>query len=306
MIRLQDLRAPSSFDAIYQDNINPTETLETLLVTDQERFIGASGSDLTIKLFDLRWNRPYHHTSEITCSPHAPFPHVRQPFMQEPPEEAAPTRGRCDQITASLCSWHTLGRLEYYRPNAKIFLVDTRGSQRTPTRRIWSLARPSQISPNFYIGISGGIVEASLEPSFQPPELTNALNPAEIHRDANFAFTDWDAHDQGEPSGYTTRTLVPGIQEIGVGLASPHNQRPIKLPPLVSAKEWALEVTSYMLPEPMRRHRLDRCFQRADDFPPGYSPYVHIYREQDSLPIRSSRSGFGSDPRDYLAGYEQI
>ncbi|KAH8884623.1 hypothetical protein GQ53DRAFT_751894 [Thozetella sp. PMI_491] len=260
-VRLQDLRSPSAFDAIYQDNINPTETLETLLVSDSERFLGASGTDLTVKIFDLRWDRPYHHLSELECSSQAPLPPPRQPFLSEPPE---PTEHRtaCEHLLGRHCRWHALSRLQYYQPNAKLFLVESHGAHISTSRRIWSLARASPVSPNFYLGISGGIVEASMEPSLDPPGVV----APRVRRDANFAFTDWDAPDQGASCSYVSRVLVPGIQEIGDGLASPHNQRPIKLPPLVSARDWGMEMSQAVPEEWKARHRLDRCFQRIDDF----------------------------------------
>ncbi len=253
---------------------------------DSLRFVGASGTDLTIKIFDLRWNRPYHHTSELSCNDGVPFPPPRQPFLSEPPD---PTGGRavCDSLLGRLCRWHALSRQRYYRPNAKLFLVDPHGAHFTSTRRIWSLARPSPISPNFYLGISGGIIEASLEASLDPPGIV----VQRVRRDANFAFTDWDSHDQGALCSYVSRMLVPGVQEIGDGLASPHNQRPIKLPPLVSARDWAMQTSSDTPEEWKARHRFDRCFQRMDDFT-GFS---RVERKGDG---RIATLNLGDSPFD--------
>ncbi|KAL2135098.1 hypothetical protein VTI74DRAFT_9808 [Chaetomium olivicolor] len=253
-IRLQDLRTPSPFDAIYQDNVDPWSNAETLMAYGTERFIAGAASGPTVQIFDFRWTKGYYHTSGLPCLDRSPFPRPSQPFMTAPND--LPTgRAHCDHTKGQRCHWHQLSRGLYFRPNAKCYLSDSLRTYRPNS--VWSLARASDISPNFYIGISGGVIEATLE---QTPE---TYPPTQPTVDPNFGFEDW--RSVAKPAcGYKAKMLLPSLMETGDGYSFKGNDRSILLPGLLRY-EGPRE-----LPRSQARlskyHRLDIGYQRADDF----------------------------------------
>lgn len=166
--RLQDLRTPSPFDAVYEDNIDPWADMETLLVYGTERFVGGGMNGATIKIFDFRWTKGYYHTFGLPCMDKRPYPEPVQPFLQKP--ECRGLHRRCNHVRGTPCRWHSLAQNIYYRPNANFFLTRAMQSLSDLTPAVWSLSKPSDISPNFYIGVSGGVLESSrLQRDTQPP-----------------------------------------------------------------------------------------------------------------------------------------
>ncbi|KAK4176812.1 hypothetical protein QBC36DRAFT_3824 [Triangularia setosa] len=250
-IRLQDLRTPSPFDAVYQDNVDPWVDAEALMTYGTERFVAGGGDGLTVKIFDFRWDRPYHHTSGLSCLNRTPFPAPSQAFLKNPASSAFGNE-KCGQGRA--CHYHEFSKHIYYRPNAKFYLSR---SLINSSASIWSLARGSDISPNFYIGISGGVIEAGLEPC------PNNYPPDQLITDPNFGFPDWRGRT-AEGSGYMSRQVSPALMEIGDGYAYKHNDRPILLPKLKDCggpPAWTgsrLELSKY--------HRLDMNYQMESDF----------------------------------------
>nr|CDP28285.1 Putative protein of unknown function [Podospora anserina S mat+] len=250
-IRLQDLRTPSPFDAVYQDNVDPWVDAEALMTYGTERFVAGGGDGLTVKIFDFRWERPYHHTSGLPCLNSSPFPGPSQAFLKNPTKSNLGNE-RCKQGRA--CQYHELSKHIYYRPNAKFYLSR---SLINSSASIWSLARGSDISPNFYIGISGGVIEANLEPC------PNNYPPDRPTTDPNFGFPDWRGR-AADGSGYMSRQVSPALMEIGDGYAYKHNDRPILLPRLQDCggpPSWSgpiLKLSKY--------HRLDMNYQTRGDF----------------------------------------
>jgi len=220
--RLQDLRTPSPFDAIYEDNIDPWADMESLLVYGTERFVGGGMNGATIKIFDFRWTKGYYHTSGLPCLDKRPYPKPVQPFLSEPTiaGNGKLCGQRCNHVLGTACRWHGLSRDIYYRPNASFFLSKTlRGYASTA---VWSLSKPSDFSPNFYIGISGGILEANL--------MHGGTNC-----DPNFGFEDW--RESMAPKGYKTNPVSPSMMETGDGLLVQSNDRAIGLPPMLRMRE---------------------------------------------------------------------
>ncbi|KAH6842814.1 hypothetical protein B0I37DRAFT_407789 [Chaetomium sp. MPI-CAGE-AT-0009] len=253
-IRLQDLRTSSPFDAVYQDNVDPWSVAESLMAYGTERFIAGGGDGLTIQVFDFRWTKGYYHTSGLSCLDSPPFPRPHQPFMK-PVSTEANDRSRCDHLMGLPCRWHELSRNLYYRPNAKYFLSNS--LRHFKLCSVWSLARPSDISPNFYVGISGGVVEVNLEqtPDTYPPETVTV--------DPNFGTGDWRAAAPAA-SNYKSQPLVPALMETGDGYSYSGNDRSILLPGLVRYQgpaEWM--ATRGPL---AKHHRLDNGYQQASDF----------------------------------------
>ncbi|KAK4249571.1 hypothetical protein C7999DRAFT_12591 [Corynascus novoguineensis] len=253
-IRLQDLRTPSPFDGVYQDNVDPWSNAESLMAYGTERFVAGGADGLTIQVFDFRWPKAYYHTSGLPCLGRSPFPRPHQPFMKPP---VAELQGgvQCDHVMGRLCRWHTLSQNLYFRPNAKFFLSNSLRQYKSSS--VWSLARPSDVSPNFYIGLTGGVIEATLEqtPDTYPP------NTATV--DPNFGFDDWRA---GVPaaSGYKGRLLLPALMETGDGYSYKGNDRSILLPALNryhGPAEWMASRGSLA-----KHHRLDNGYQEETDF----------------------------------------
>ncbi|KAK3303274.1 uncharacterized protein B0T15DRAFT_568923 [Chaetomium strumarium] len=225
-IRLQDLRTPSPFDAVYQDNVNPWRNAESLMSYGAERFVAGAASGLAIQVFDFRWTKGYYHTSGLPCLGTGPFPPPPQPFLAHPIARSN-GRARCEHHAGGLpCHFHSLSTALYYRPNAKYFLRDPR---RYPPDGggVWSLARGSDISANFYMGIKGGVVEATLR---ETPDSYPSHGPAG-GVDPNFGFDDWTVKPPGE-SAFTSKPLKPRMLETGDGYSYKCNDRSILLPSL--------------------------------------------------------------------------
>ncbi|KAK3994560.1 hypothetical protein QBC44DRAFT_340731 [Cladorrhinum sp. PSN332] len=252
-IRLQDIRTSSPFDAVYQDNIDPWTDAEALMSYGAERFIAGGGDGLTVKIFDFRWTKGYYHTSGLSCQSTLPFPQPSQPFIKQPTSDIF-GRAQCNFRHQSLCHWHEFSRSIYFRPNAKYFLSNSLSTLRD--RSIWSFSRGSDISPNFYVGISGGVLEATLEPcpNVYPPECATI--------DPNFGFPDWRARAP-ESSGYSSRASPPMLMEIGDGLAFTGNDRPIRLPRVLECAGPRNFAPATM--EASRHHRLDINYQNQRD-----------------------------------------
>ncbi|KAK1759700.1 EID1-like F-box protein 1 [Echria macrotheca] len=237
--RLQDLRTPSAFDMVYQDDVDPTAMMEVLMTYGTERFVGGGMDGGSIRIFDFRWNKGYYHTLGLPCADKVPHPTPGQPLLKDPANfssDRAFTGSRCDHVLGKACRWHGLSRHAYNRPNARFLLA--RAIQKTQILHdeiaIWSLSRASDVSPNFYIGTSGGIVEANLEPFGN-----------ERVGDPNFGFDGWrDSTAVGV--GYSSKALDPRFMETGDGRLGGREDRSYTLPPLWAVKtEFGSEGRNY-------------------------------------------------------------
>ncbi|KAK5652778.1 hypothetical protein OQA88_9634 [Cercophora sp. LCS_1] len=245
--RLQDLRTPSAFDMVYQDDVDTAGSMEVLLTYGTERFVGGGMDGATLKIFDFRWTRSYHHTLGLPCKTIKPYPAPSQPFSRPPMIDG--WGGACNHVANAPCSWHGLSQHSYYRPNGTFLFAhavsdvmakhrvqsDRRrtGNPRNQHQRrqailwdnqnaIWSLARASDTSPNFYIGVSGGIIEANLQTS-------NIPKGGRLGRDPNFGFLDGETGG----AGYLSEAIWPAYMETGDGRFAGRNQRSFRLPPII-------------------------------------------------------------------------
>lgn len=254
-VRLQDLRTQSPFDLVYCDNIDPWSDFEALLPFGNSHFVAGGAHGASIKIFDFRWSRDYYHTAAMPCNPEQPFPKPIQPFL-EPPDRPASPHGRCEpQHPGRWCNWHEQSRDLYYRPNGTFFFSKSL-PRKDAYAGVWSMARSSSLAPNFYIGISGGVVEASLS-------TPSATSDAEA--DPIFGCT----IGQEEPgAGYSTVPLEASLMETGDGLLYTENDRTVRMPPM-RGKGWnRLRSDEYEdIPRELRaRHRLDERYQIMSDF----------------------------------------
>lgn len=254
-VRLQDLRTQSPFDLVYCDNIDPWSDFEAILPFGNSHFIAGGAHGATVKIFDFRWSRDYYHTAGMPCSPEQPFPKPIQPFLESPDRSTSP-HSRCKpQHPGSWCNWHQQSRDLYYRPNGTFFFSKSL-PRKDAYAGVWSMARSSSLAPNFYIGISGGVVEASLSTA-------SATKDAEA--DPIFGCT----IGQQEPgAGYSTVPLEASLMETGDGLLYTENDRTVRMPPM-RGKGWnRLRSDEYeKIPRELRaRHRLDERYQIMSDF----------------------------------------
>ncbi|KAJ0109933.1 hypothetical protein J7T55_014735 [Diaporthe amygdali] len=254
-VRLQDLRTQSPFDLVYCDNIDPWSEFESLLPFGTTHFVGGGAHGATIKVFDFRWSRDYYHTAAMPCSSEQPFPNPCQPFLTAPKVSTKPRRQCHPQSPGSWCNWHELSRDLYYRPNGTFFFSKSlpRGDLYSG---VWSLARSSSLAPNFYIGISGGVVEASL---------SAATTGGSLEVDPIFGCT-MGQEDLG--AGYASMPLEANLMETGDGLMYKENERSVRMPPM-RGKGWnKLRKDEYenMPLERRRRNRLDERYQNKGDF----------------------------------------
>lgn len=307
-VRLQDLRTPSFYDTVYQDNVDPWADMESLMTYGSERFVGGGMNGAAIKIFDFRWPKTYYHTEGLGCMDRDPFSEPSQPFLKRP-SRAATTwgcrswgpgrhrtpRSRCDPVLGFRCRWHNLSRHIYYRPNASFFLSNSL-PRKYSGGGIWSLAKGSDMSPNFYIGISGGIIEACLEPSSSSSSSSASSSSSVINistvasspssslsletevTDPNFGFPSWRSCSRGEESiavGYETLPLGAAMMETGDGFAFRQNDRAIRFPRMwtpqsqeqaQSEVQIELEGGERFDSRLGRHHRLDRRYQLVEDY----------------------------------------
>jgi hypothetical protein len=274
---------------VYQDFVDPWAEMEALMVYGTERFVGGGLHGATIKVFDFRWTKNYYYTSALPCSTSTPFPAPRQPVRRRPIVAAAATDGlwaRCGASPLSSsyrrCRWHELARDLYYRPNASFFLSkalprDDRGAG----VGVWSLARAADFAPAFYVGVSGGVIEARLQQ--QGDDTPAAVGAADL--DPHLGLDDPYRRNDG---GYAYLDLDPGLMETGDGSVYPVGDRSVRLPQMrgraatAAARKFrpggGTPREGRPLapgPDPLRqtRHRLSSRFQLEEDFA-DFSPGV--------------------------------
>jgi hypothetical protein len=171
-IRLQDLRTPSPVDRIYQDNFEVGTPINALVSYGLERFVAGSAYSHMLKIFDYRWPKGYYHTDSLPCTNASPYPKPTPPTKVPEPQHHD-DRTRCDHLTGRLCRWHALSHHDFYRPNCNIYMP----FHNYATSPTYTLAKPSDVSPTIYAGLSGLLVEATLKSGASPTPIpdTNPL-----------------------------------------------------------------------------------------------------------------------------------
>jgi hypothetical protein len=126
-----------------------------------DRFIAGSARSNVIKIFDFRFSRPYHYTQAMACGNDEPAPMTVPPFHMAMPHHRATSR--CDHILGQLCRWHALSRIDYFRPNALVFIqTGQRAARGNQESVVYSLAKASDVSSSIYAGCTGAILELKL------------------------------------------------------------------------------------------------------------------------------------------------
>ncbi|CAN8097682.1 unnamed protein product [Discula destructiva] len=235
-VRLQDLRTPTPLDLVYCDNIDPYAEFEALLAFGTSHFIGGGSNGATIKVFDLRWPRNYYHTAALPCGADSPVPRPHQPFLS-PPKKQDPGAhcSRCAPLAGRKCRWHALSETIYHRPNGTFFFSKSL-PRADAYASVWSLARPaSLLAPNFYIGISGGVVEASLAVL---PSSLHSSSTREMDVDPNFGYVPAVPRDFADsPGPYHVYDLDASLMETGDGRLDRGHERNVRMP-VMRGKGW--------------------------------------------------------------------
>jgi hypothetical protein len=162
--RLMDLRTPSPHDAVYRDSFQPYHAGEALLVYGTERFVSSNNTAPALRFFDFRFPKPYFHTTALPCSPYEPQPRpVCLSLSSSSSSAAAAAAGIADRSTGRCtpglhpgCEWHMAMESPCFRQDGTLWLgLHTMD-------RVFSLAKASDSSDKFYLGLRGSFAEAQL------------------------------------------------------------------------------------------------------------------------------------------------
>ncbi|KAK2590771.1 hypothetical protein QQS21_011541 [Conoideocrella luteorostrata] len=241
--RLLDARTPSPHDAIYRDNFQPYQAGGPLLVYGTDRFVTGNNTAPTVRLFDFRSPKPYYHSTALSCSPAQPRPRACCSSDSLLPDKSG-FMPECRPGIAKGCNWHTLSRSDCYRQDATFWLA-YRGMD-----RVFSLAKASDTSDRFYLGLRGAISEAQLVlkediPQRQPKQ-------------------------QSCPDGWQfSKVRSVTMAETGVGLCSSsvhdglHGELHRGMPELFYNKKMSGKTDDgYVFAEPPERSRLDATLRQ--------------------------------------------
>lgn len=168
--RLMDIRTPSPYDAIYRDSFQPYHAGGPLLVYGTERFVSGNTTAPTLRLFDFRFPKPYFHSTALPCSPHQPQPRVACSPRRSFDEKTAIWKCRPG---SSRCNWHEAMESPCFRQDATLWL----GFDMRSMDRVFSLAKASDTSDKFYVGLRGAFAEAQLVLAEDIPTRRQTMHP---------------------------------------------------------------------------------------------------------------------------------
>lgn len=239
-----------------------------------------------VKIFDLRFPKPYHHTAGLPCGSHYPFRFVEQRFVPPPPD---PSRGRacCDHhVVGHRCRWHELSRDIFYRPNALYMLGQSLPAPLRRGSRVVSLAKASDVAPSFYVGITGAVIECNLGAIDSPEEIDPHLGFPDYEAVATPRNASSSSSSSSSSSGYVSQHLSATMMEVGDGLRYVGNDANIVMPMVHSrnrGEEDGRERAALAKIPPVlrKKHRLDESFQRVADFSQDVDVEGLVRRTQD-------------------------
>ncbi|GJD00816.1 F-box domain protein [Colletotrichum higginsianum] len=218
-IRLLDVRTPSPYDVLYRDMYQPFETHSSLLAYGSDRFVAGSNELEALKVFDFRWSKSYHYSTALPCWSGTPFPDPLRGTSSRP----LSMRGvGCDHVRGRDCVWHEHSRRDYYRPNYRFHVMPFRDAARSSTSRIFSLAKASDVSESFYVGLAGAVAEFSTAPGIleqRGGQQEDVVAPG--------------VASAAEKRGWTARASQFSFAETGDGLLTPGVSMSTFMPRLV-------------------------------------------------------------------------
>ncbi|GKT65965.1 F-box domain containing protein [Colletotrichum tofieldiae] len=257
-IRLLDVRTPSPYDVLYRDMYQPFETHSSLLAYGSDRFVAGSNELEALKVFDFRWSKSYHHSAALPCWSGTPFPDPLRGTSSRP----LSMRGvGCDYARGRDCVWHEYSRRDYYRPNYRFHVMPFRDAARSSISRIFSLAKASDVSESFYVGLAGAVAEFSTAPGVaeqQEGQHEDVVAPGVVSaakkrgwraRASQFSFA--ETEDGLLDPGVSMSTFMPRlVQRFGDEVGAPQYQK------------WWAETP----PKTAPWHRWDKSFWRPTHF----------------------------------------
>ncbi|KAL7940809.1 hypothetical protein V8C42DRAFT_336414 [Trichoderma barbatum] len=155
-VRLQDLRSHSPIAAIFQDHFEMTAPLGPLLSYGMDRFIVGSARLPILKIFDVRWTRPYSYIDALSCSETELGPTPKT--LTGIPAPRRSDYAKCCHLSGYQCTLHSLARTDFYRPNCNVYLPVVYPAV-TP---LYSLAKSSDMASTVYAGVTGELLKISL------------------------------------------------------------------------------------------------------------------------------------------------
>ncbi|OLN85071.1 hypothetical protein CCHL11_06299 [Colletotrichum chlorophyti] len=249
--RLLDIRTPSAHDVLYRDMYQPFETHSTLLAYGSDRFVAGSNELEALKIFDFRWTKTYFHSAALPCWSGTPFPDP----LRGTSSRALSMRGvGCDHARGKDCVWHEYSRRDFYRPNARVHMMPFKEASRSSTGRIFSLAKASDVSDSFYVGLAGAVAEFSPKVGDEDDVLAPGLVSAAGKRGWGARASHFSFAETGGgllDRGVSMSTFMPRlVQRFGDEVGAEHYQR-----------WWARSP-----PKTAAWHRWDRSFWRPTHF----------------------------------------
>ncbi|KAH6690660.1 hypothetical protein F5X68DRAFT_274548 [Plectosphaerella plurivora] len=261
-VRLFDPRAPTLNSAVYRDAFQPHEPASSLLSWGTNRFITGSNNMALVKIFDYRWPKggldEYRVSDAAPCSGQVPIPSPQgEPVDRASKQSLVGLAPCCDHIKGTRCIFHTASRTHAYRPNACLLLQPfpqpEQQRYRVPAQssRVLCMAKSSDISSSFYIGLSGAVAEMRIGCS-------------------GGGVTPWEAV-AAMKRGARTQEVGYCILETGRGRVEVTDGQPgmginSYMPPLVSMRPEDEELPTPTEGEGARRHRWDKRFWRDEHF----------------------------------------
>lgn len=137
---------------MYSDPVDASSAVYSLLLIGQERFVAGGAQHSLIKVFDLRMpgQRLYHAANTLPCS--------QQRFHP-------PKRRESSQFTIRCGIW---GRCPFHASigtprNWNVFLgTRSFGHEQSLESSVYSLSRPSSVSPTIYAGVQNWVTQLDL------------------------------------------------------------------------------------------------------------------------------------------------
>ncbi|EPE08723.1 f-box domain containing protein [Ophiostoma piceae UAMH 11346] len=228
-VRLQDVRTPASFDAIYQDHFELVAPMGPLVAHGMERFIVGSARAAILKVFDFRWTNGYCYTEALRCSERPLEPRPKSLTSVPVPPFAA--RSQCSHVSGRPCVLHASVRTDFYRPNCNAYLP----ALEQTAGPVYSLAKPSDLSPAVYAGLTRGLIKMGL----RDPVADLAESTYVQHMGSESRF------------GYSYEQHLSSIVETGDGIGLADISKSNRLPFLYKQK------TDKLRSAPCKLYRLD-------------------------------------------------
>ncbi|KAI8265251.1 hypothetical protein K4K58_011512 [Colletotrichum sp. SAR11_239] len=250
--RLMDIRTPSPFDALYRDMYQPFEAVSSLITYGSDRFVAGSAEIEALKIFDFRWTKSYYHSAALPCWSGTPFP---DPLRGTSSRPLSLNGVGCNHFRGNRCVWHENSTRDYYRPNYRFHVMPFKGASRASSSRIFSLAKASDVSDSFYIGLAGAVAEFSTAFNGEADDVV----PSAVATAA-------------EKRGWKARESQFSFAETGDGLLHPGVSMSTFMPRLVQRFGDEIDAPQYsgwytkQTPKTAAWHRWDKSFWRPTHF----------------------------------------